>query len=224
MAFDHSHVKFQKLLDANVKFIGKQSLVNYQNIKKDPALLESYLSGLSNVTKNDFNNWNGNKKLSFLINAYNAFTIKLIVDNYPVTSIKDLTSFFSSPWEKDFFTLLDAKRNLDWIEHKKIRKEFKEPRIHFAVVCASISCPNLQKKVFTHTKLQDQLELATVEFLNDTKKTYIEKNKLYISKIFDWYEDDFVDVKKFVLTRVLTTTEIKSIGHLGYDWKLNEWK
>lgn len=223
-AFDHGHTDFQKLLDKNLKIEKKQSLINYLAIKKSPALLERYLKELSSVKIEDYNSWNRQQQLAFLINSYNAFTIKLIIENYPVESIKDIGTFFQSPWNKTFFTLLEKKRSLDWIEHKKIRKEFNEPRIHFAVVCASISCPNLQSKVFVAKELDKQLEAAAIFFINDREKNAVIGKKLYLSKIFKWYGADFQDMKLFVKRRISENVNTDKIEWLDYDWSLNEWK
>ena len=222
--FDHSHGGLALILKNHIKIVDKQSLINYQAIKKNPQGLETYLKKVSAVSKNEYEKWSSNKKLAFLINAYNAFTIKLIISNYPVKSIKDIGSFFSGPWDKKFFTLLGKKRNLDWIEHKKIRVDFKEPRIHFALVCASISCPNLKATPYTENELDLLLEGSTHFFLNDTKKNYIRKDTLYVSKIFKWYEGDFKNVKEFVLNRLNTKSEARDINYIDYNWDLNEWK
>jgi hypothetical protein len=221
-AYEHEHKDFQKLLDKYVKVENKQSLVNYNEIKKDP-LLDKYLEKLSAVKESEYNKWTKDQQLAFLINAYNAFTIKLINNHYPLKSIKDIGSFFSGPWSKSFFTLLDRKRTLDWVEHKKIRKDFSEPRIHFAVVCASISCPNLQKTVYTEKNLEELLEKGAKFFLSDKNKNYVKDNKLYLSKIFKWYSGDFKDVKNFAIKRMNLKEEIKEIKYLSYDWSLNEW-
>ncbi|WP_127717569.1 DUF547 domain-containing protein [Halobacteriovorax sp. HLS] len=223
-AFDHNHTDFQNLLDKNLKVEKKQALINYRAIKKSPLLLEAYLKKLSSVTTSQYDSWNREQRLAFLINAYNAFTIELIIRNYPVKSIRDIGTFFQSPWNKTFFTLLDKKRSLDWLEHKKIRKDFKEPRIHFAVVCASMSCPNLQTKVFVAKNLEKQLESAAIYFINDQKKNTVIGKKLYLSKIFKWYGSDFQDMRLFIKRRLSEDVKTEEIEWLDYDWSLNEWK
>ncbi|OUR97873.1 hypothetical protein A9Q84_06665 [Halobacteriovorax marinus] len=232
LGFDHTHSEWQKVLTKYVKIENSQSLINYNLLKKEKQLLNNYLQSLSSVKKAEYKSWESSKKLAFLINAYNAFTIELILTNYPLKSIKDLGSLFKSAWKISFFTLLEEKHHLDWIEQDMIRGNFKEPRIHFAVVCASISCPNLQKKAFTFKNLDAQLETAAHEFLNDRSKNYFDGEKLYISKIFGWYKKDFKNFRKFISKRMSKNKSIQekiqnpklSVKQLNYNWQLNEWK
>jgi len=233
-AFDKSHKSFNQLLGQVVSFKGAQTLVDYKSLKKDPANLNNYLEGLSGVKKEDFYSWNKSHQLAFLINAYNAFTLKLITYHYPVKSIKKIGGFFSSPWKKKFFELLGEKSHLDQIEHGLIRPNYKEPRIHFAVNCASISCPNLQPFAFTGDQLENQLEKSARSFLLDKSKNYIEGKTLYASKIFKWYGGDFKEkfgnFKVFIakyITGVKATQDLIKSGkvktkYLEYDWDLNE--
>ena len=233
MGFDHSHTKFDEVLKRHVSPLGELNVVDYGALKKSPAKLDSYLKDLSLVKKKEFDSWSEPQRLSYLINAYNAFTLKLIIDNYPLKSIKDLGGLFSSPWKKKFFKLFGEKYYLDGIEHEMIRKDFKEPRIHFAVNCASKGCPNLLAEAFVATKLDKQLERATVAFLNDSRRNRLDtkERELQVSSIFKWYGDDFgskKDLKKFVLSRLksLETKEINldkiDIEYLDYDWSLNK--
>lgn len=238
LAFDQAHKSFDKLLKETVSYKGSQSLVDYKKIKKNPAALNSYLDSLSTVKKEEFDSWTAGNKLAFLINAYNAFTIKLIVDNYPTKSIKDLGSFLKSPWKKEFFKLFGKSTHLDGIEHDMIRKKFDEPRIHFSVVCASIGCPPLHNFAFTGNGLEKQLKAATKAFLMDTNKNSYnpKKKKLRISKIFKWYGDDFNkkygSYLKFISTRITKDKEAQKLiakdeissSWNSYDWNLNEKK
>ncbi|MGM0526566.1 MAG: DUF547 domain-containing protein, partial [Pseudomonadota bacterium] len=159
---------------------------------------------LSEVTKAEYSRWNDQQQLSFLINAYNAFTLQLIIDNQQqfnsgeADSIRDLGGFFSTPWEKLFFNLLGKERTLDWLEHEKIRVDFDEPRIHSALVCAAISCPKLRDTAFQAAKLDEQLDNQMVLFLSDRDKNGIDQEGLYLSKIFDWYKEDFNDLHKYM--------------------------
>lgn len=229
-AFDHSYKDYDAFLKKNVIFKNKQSYVNYKNVKNKTDQLDRFLKTVSNITETEYKKWNDNQRLSFLINSYNAFTIKLIVDNYPVKSIKDIGSFFSSPWKKKFFKFLGKDQHLDGIEHSMIRKEFDEPRIHFAVVCASIGCPTLQNFAFSAQDLETQLDKSALNFLTDTNKNRIEKenNKVFLSKIFDWYGDDFNNkYKSYIhyISKVLKTPiKDPDISFLKYDWSLNELK
>lgn len=228
--FDHSHGSFERILKDVVVYDGKQSLVKYNDLKKSPRALNVYLSSLSAVSKSDFDSWKADDRLAFLINAYNAFTLKLIIDGYPTKSIKDLGSFLKSPWKKKFFKLFGKETHLDDVEHVMIRKNFDEPRIHFAVVCASIGCPPLHDFAFTGKELNKQLEKATKFFLEDKNKNSYnkKKNKLSLSKIFKWYGDDFKNKHgsfvKFVSPYLGVTTKDPKVSWKSYDWGLNEKK
>jgi len=235
-AFDHSHKTWTLFLQKYVTVKGPASTVAYKSIRKDPKGLTKYLEALEAVSKSDFDSFSENEKLAFLINAYNAFTIKLIIDHYPVKSIKDIGSLFSSPWKKKFFRLLGEKRHLDNIEHDMIRKWFNEPRIHFAVVCAAIGCPALRNEAYMAAKLKEQLEDAARKFLSDkSRNRYLpKKKKLELSSIFKWYGDDFIkkygSVESFLATRMTSDPRQQkairekkaSVSYLEYDWSLND--
>lgn len=235
-AFDHSHKIWDELLQENVKLNGSVSTVNYKNIQAKPDKLNSYLQKISTISEADFNNWEKNQKLAFLINVYNAFTVKLIVDNYPVKSIKDIGELFSSPWKKKFFKLFGEVRHLDWLEHERIRPIFNEPQVHFALVCASKGCPALQKEAFVGNSLGQQLYFSTRLFLKDKTRNEVlfDKSIMNISSIFKWYKDDFVkssgSVEAFIIP-FITDDNIEimkrlgtpyKINYLDYDWALNE--
>ncbi|MBT3234404.1 MAG: DUF547 domain-containing protein [Bdellovibrionales bacterium] len=234
IAFDHEHQPFDQLLQKIVKVRQGQSLVNYRQLAKDRGALESYLQTISAVTRPEFNTFSSDQQLAFLINSYNAFTLKLIVDHYPVKSIKDIGSFFTSAWKLKFFTLFGKKSYLDQVEHQFIRKNFKEPRIHFAVNCASIGCPSLGERAFVASKLELQLEAAATHFLQNRTKNILGKEQLYLSKIFDWYGDDFIksygSVEQFVAKYITDDATVRAkisgqrlpIDYLDYNWKLNE--
>lgn len=229
--FDHSHTSFDKLLKKHVKYQGPQSLVDYKGIKKEIPKLDNYLASLSNISKKEFQKFDENQKLAFLINAYNAFTIKLILNHYPLKSIKDIGSFFNSPWKKKFFTLLGEEMHLDGIGDDILRENFKEPRIHFAINCASLSCPSLMPFAFMGKKLNKQLAQATKSFLANSQKNRYDKKtkKLLLSKIFKWYKKDFEKTHSSVREFVAPFLDIKKkeklkIRYLDYDWGLNQWK
>ena len=140
--FDHSHQRFTEVLQRHVAVYdeGLKSAVDYTALADSPDALNAYLTQLSSVNQAQYQQWNDNQQLAFLINAYNAFTLQLIIDSMDkfesgnADSIRDLGGLFTSPWEQDFFTLLGKKRTLDWLEHEKIRVDFNEPRIHAALV------------------------------------------------------------------------------------------
>lgn len=228
--FDHDHSGWNLLLKKYVS----NGFVNYKSWKQnDIPRLEIYLQSLSRITPAEYERFSRNEKLTVLINAYNAFTVKLILDNYPVTSIRriwKLTTGISDPWKIKFINFLGENRNLDWIEHEKLRKEFGEPRIHFVIVCASISCPILLNESYKAPKLDKQLEEAKKRFLSDVNRNRFEKSKniLHLSKIFDWFSQDFTQrgpITDFIgASMKVEITKDAKIEFLEYDWALNEQK
>lgn len=245
--FDHGI--WHNLLQKHVYMIrqGQASEVDYKGFQQDRNMLQTYLSSLSKVSMNEFASWDKTERLAFLINAYNAFTVKLILTRYPkLDSIKDLGSLFRSPWENKFIPLLGETHSLDDIEHGMIRHpgDYNEPRIHFAVNCASIGCPALLNEAFTGKTLEQQLEKATKAFLEDrTRNRYNPTRKrLEVSKIFSWYKKDFErgwrgwhSLNDFFahyadsLTDNAQSKQVVSAGtvrisYLDYDWKLNDRK
>jgi len=210
------HKQWDALLQKHVSDKGN---VDYKGFKKDQVALQSYLELLSkNLPEKS---WSREAILAYWINAYNAYTVKLILDNYPVKSIKKI----DSPWDKEFFTLGTKKYSLGEIEHKILRK-MNEPRIHFAINCASFSCPNLANKAFTEDKLEQQLTQVAKSFINDNSKNTIATNKATVSQIFDWFSADFKkngSVIDFInkYSKVQINTKAK-ISYKEYNWNLNE--
>jgi len=235
-AFDHTHQIFNDVLQESVIIIGSQSQVRYSWIQQHPEKLDRYVQSIEKVTSSEYRQWSQDQQIAFLINTYNALTIKFILTRYPdLDSIKDLGSFFSSPWKKEFFTLFGQKSNLDFIEHSILRKDFSEPRIHFALVCASIGCPPLRNEAFVASGLDEQLETATKNFLNDPQRNSFNQktNTLYLSSIFKWFREDFEkagSVRSFIAQRMSKDKNIQSriqsgkieIDYLDYDWSLND--
>ena len=238
--FDHSHALFNQVLNRHVVVFDNQhkSAVDYQAIAKQRGPLKEYLAELSAVTPQQYTSWTPDQQLAFLINAYNAFTIQLIIQHIDAfnsgeaQSIRDLGSFFKSPWEQSFFKLLGKQRSLDWLEHEKIRVDFNEPRIHFALVCAAVSCPKLRSKAYQASQLNEQLENQTRLFLSDRDKNGIDEAGIYLSKIFKWYGDDFNGIHTFLrhYSDALTdsASDAKSLTHsklpiryTDYNWALN---
>jgi hypothetical protein len=166
----------------------------------------------------------------YWINTYNAFTIKLIIDNYPVKSIKNLGSIISIPfvnsaWDVEFFEIGGQKMNLNNIEHNILRDHFKDPRIHFVINCASISCPRLLNKAYKAETLEKDLEKQAIEFINDSTKNIITKDKIVISKIFSWFSGDFKrDGTLIHFLNRYSTEKINysvEIDYMAYNWLLN---
>jgi len=244
--FDHKHKVWEDLLHSNVIWTddGNASRVRYHGFKIQATQFNTYLDSISNVSQQEFNNWTKPQQLAFLINAYNAYTIKLILSKYPdLASIKELGSILTNPWKIKFFTFMGKKTNLDFIEHTLIRKQgaYDEPRIHVAVVCASIGCPALRNEAFLAETLNAQLEDSMVRFLSDkTRNRYnTASGVLEISKIFKWYEGDFVSgygsLEEFLARYATIFTHqhnVKSsilsfdvdIDFLPYNWDLNSHK
>ncbi len=219
----------------------KQSRVNYKGFAADRAELKKVLDSLSAVSKADFDKLGREQQMAFLINAYNAFTIELILTKYPdLKSIKDLGSFVSAPWKKKFFTLLGEERHLDWIEHEQLRPRYSEPRVHVAVNCASIGCPALFPEAFTAAKLDAQLEDGMVRFLGDRTRNRYADGKLEVNMIFKWFREDFEKGNKGFskledvfakyadqLTpnpadREKLRAKTVPVSNLDYDWSLND--
>jgi hypothetical protein len=196
-SFDHSHAAFSVLLKKHVVLVegGKTSKVNYVEFGKDQAALKSYLDSLSKVSEAEFNGWTKPQRMAFLINAYNGFTVELILQNYPTKSIKDIGGTFDDRWKRKFFKLLGQDSYLNKIEHEMLRKPgaFDEPRVHFAVNCASIGCPALREEAYTAEKIDKQLEEQTSRFLSDrSRNRYDPKSgKLEVSMIFKWFKEDW---------------------------------
>jgi len=213
--FDHT--LWQELLQKHVSDKGN---VNYKGFKSDRKLLNTYIDNLSKQTPQD--SWSKQEKLSYWINAYNALTVDLILRFYPVKSIKDI----KDPWDQRFWKLGAKWYNLNDIEHKILRK-MDEPRIHFAIVCASFSCPKLQNIAFIPEKLDDQLTLATKSFLRDPLRNNIGANTLELSKIFKWFSKDFKVNDGTLIDFLNTYSDIKISPKAKqrfkvYNWSLNE--
>ena len=211
--FDHSG--FNALLQKNVSPQGK---VNYQAFKKDRTVLRMYLFALGKYPPNKM--WSKQEKLAYWINAYNAMTIDLIIRNQPLNSIKDI----DNPWKQSLWNIAGQTYNLDNIEHQILRK-MNDPRIHFAINCASFSCPPLLNEAYTGAKIEDQLQQAANRFINDTQRNTITAKTLTISKIFKWFARDFK--KKQTLIEFLNTyAEVSinsnaTIDYMDYNWQLN---
>jgi hypothetical protein len=224
-----SHSSFDELLQ---KHVDDQGMINYKGLGKERSKLKSYLKIIeSNPPQKS---WSKDEKLAYWINAYNAFTLELILNNYPVKSIKDIGAtikipFVNTPWDIKFIHIGDEEYDLNNLEHGIIRKEFNEPRIHFALVCAAVSCPKLQNRAYLPEKLDEQLTKAAKEFLSNTMKNEFESaDRASLSKLFNWYGGDFT--KEMNLIEYINQySKIKlnkqaEIDWMDYDWALNEQK
>ncbi|HCM76457.1 MAG TPA: DUF547 domain-containing protein [Cytophagales bacterium] len=221
-----SHGAFDKLLKIHVLEDGR---VNYKGFIKDSVEFNKYLKTLSKNPPNE-KTWSTNEIKAFWINAYNAFTIKLIIDNYPVKSIKDLGGSIykvNTPWDIQFIKIGNETYDLNNIEHGKLRRAYNDPRIHFAVVCASKSCPKLFNEAFNAARLEQQLDQAGRDFLSNSFRNKITSQKAEISSIFKWYKGDFTEKGSLIdfLNKYapVTINSNASISYLDYDWSLNDW-
>lgn len=228
-AFDTQFQEYDKLLSLVVTENNSSSVVDYSLLKQNNELLKKIVSSFESLDENTYKAMNENQKLAFLINAYNVYTLKLITDNYPIKSIKDAGSLFSSPWKKKIFKLFSTNVSLDMIEHEMIRKNFQEPRIHFAVNCASIGCPALSAEAFKATKIEQQLSKAATKFLSDQARNRFDSvsNTFYVSPIFKWYREDFEkssgSLENFLKSYFPNYKDQKAeIEFNDYDWNLNK--
>ncbi len=210
------HVNWNFLLQ---KYVDENGTVNYKSWKKNQSALDNYIKLLERKPPAPY--FDKNDSLAYFINAYNAITVKLILEKYPVKSIRDI----KDPWDRIFLKLPDGNLSLNDIEHKILRK-MDEPRIHFAINCASASCPQLSNEAFRASKIPKQLEDATSLFVNDTTKNQIEYNKINLSRIFLWFGKDF-GTKKERIAFIQKYSDIEfddqaKITYKKYDWNLNE--
>lgn len=254
-SFDHSYATYNSLLNRYVI----NARVNYEGFINSRAKFETFLRALGSVDENVFESWTEEQRLAFWINAYNAFTIKAIIDHYPIKRSFTLVGIFYAPsdsilqikgvWTKLQFRALGNMVTLGEIEHETLRKKFNEPRIHMAINCASISCPDLRNEAYTPEKLEEQLADASINFVNNPDKgVYVneQSGKVKLSKIFKWFGDDFINnygskklfnnyslkenavlnftsdyIESEEVKEYLMNNKLK-IGYLGYDWHLNE--
>lgn len=246
-AFDHSHAAWTALLRKHVVVQrgGQASQVRYAAFAADRAALKAYLDALSAVPEATFAAWSRAQRMAFLVNAYNAFTVELILTKYPkLESIKDLGSIFQSPWKPKWVPLLGTKVSLDDIEHEMLRRRgaYDDPRVHFAVNCASIGCPALREEAFVAERLDAQLDEQALRFMSDRSRNRYnaQRGRLEVSKIFDWFGEDFrlghrgiASLPAFLSRYAEQLADAPAdrekvrgaqadVAFLDYDWKLND--
>jgi hypothetical protein len=206
----------------------KEGVVEYQGFKNEEAKLDQYLQVLE---RTDSKKLSRNEQFAFYINAYNAWTIKLILSGYPgVKSIKEFGSIFKSPWKKKLARIDGDMVTLDHIEHGILRPRYKDPRVHFAINCASKGCPPLRLEPFQAGVLDQQLDEMARAFINDPNHNRLEGEKLYVSSIFKWFIEDFNNdiigfFQKYALgdlkKELDSNREKIAVKYLSYDWSLN---
>ncbi|MBI3008145.1 MAG: DUF547 domain-containing protein [Candidatus Omnitrophica bacterium] len=222
---EETHFEHSLYGEVLAKFVDDGN-VDYVTLRNNPALLNDYLRKTAELDPKELASMTRYERLAFYINVYNALTLKVIIDHYPVKSIKDIPGV----WDKIKFKVAGSEFSLNQIEHEILRKEFKEPRIHFALVCASIGCPKLSNEPFNGIDMNKQLDRKAHNFINDKTKVRLDKDNkiLYLSSIFKWFKEDFGDVVEFA-GRHLPEDDVRfvkekkpRIKYLDYDWSLNE--
>ncbi|MFB9053470.1 DUF547 domain-containing protein [Formosa undariae] len=208
------HAQWTALLS---KYVTKEGKVDYEGFKTEEKALHDYLDVLKANAPSEF--WSKKETLAYWINAYNAFTVQLILDNSSVKSITDI----QDPWDKTFIIIENKTYSLGYIEHNILRKG-DEPRIHFAINCASYSCPILLNEAYTADRLDAQLEVASYRFVNDDTKNTITKGAIEISKIFEWFAEDFEEEGIVSFLNTYSTVKINADAQMtykAYNWNLN---
>lgn len=223
-----SHERWDALLK---KHVSPDGLVRYSDFVRDSAELNAYLRLLESAHPND-KSWTRAEQMAYWINAYNAYTVQLILGHYPVSSIKDIKSgiaFVNSVWDLKFIRIQGYTYDLNNIEHNILRPIFKDARIHAAINCASMSCPPLRREAYVAERLEEQLDDAMRRFIADTLRNRISPNRVEVSKIFQWFSGDFEreagSVRAYLNRYLDTPIEPQTpISYLKYDWALNEAK
>ena len=223
------HEVWTQLLRRHVKASG---MVDYKGFIRDSSRLNQYLDLLESTYPNA-RHWSRAQRLAYWLNAYNAYTVQLVIRHYPVKSIKNIKKalvkipMVNTVWDLPFISLDGEKMDLNHIEHGILREEFEEPRIHFAINCASFSCPKMRPEAFKAMKLENQLQHAAMDFINDPKRNRLSEEKLKLSKIFSWFSGDFKDQSGTVLNYVqqyaqTPVADNANVGYMDYDWRLND--
>lgn len=226
--FGQTHALFTSVLTNYVK----DARVDFAALKAHPQDLTRYLDQVAAVSKAEFKKWSEPEQIAFLANAYNAYTLRLIIDHYPLKSIKDIGSFFQGPWDQPVVRLFGETITLNTLEHKILRVDYAEPRLHFALVCAAKGCPPLRNEAYVGVRLNEQLNDQGKQFLAETAKNRVEaaEHTVYLSPIFKWYAGDFekksgsvlAALKPYWPAKPVAGYEDFKIRYTDYDWSLNE--
>ncbi len=225
------HQTFGRVLRQYVR----DARVDYAALKARPEDLDAYLEELSLVPSEEFARWTRDERLALLINLYNAQTLRLIIDNYPVASIRNIGLLPGAAWRKKIVRFGGRVTTLDDLEHGIIRKEYREPRIHFALVCAAKGCPRLRDEPYLPNRLEEQLDDQARRFLGEIAKNHLDPSTrtLWLSPIFEWFEGDFTAGGKTVVEYVkpflpevargqLRAPPDVTVRYSDYDWSLND--
>jgi hypothetical protein len=239
LEFDHAHARWTEVLAAHVH----GEAVDYKSLKEERGALDAYLGSLESVQPEEFASWSRAQRFAFWIDAYNAYTMKRVVDAYPMASIQDLDDEKGKVWDQEFIPLGklfpeagEKKLSLNDVENKILRPKFKDARVHAAINCASRGCPPLSAKAFVAEKLDDQLDEQVARWLADPARNRFDEKtgKVVVSKIFDWFKDDFVrdagSVQAWLAARApeadrswLASTKDLELEFQDYSWKLNDY-
>lgn len=210
-----SHDKWDGLLQT---YVDEKGLVDYAGLKKAEGTLDAYLQQLQSEAPTD--SWSREERMAYWINTYNAYTVKLILKHYPVSSIRDIHD--GNPWDVEWIPVGSRKLSLNQIEHDILRRQFDEPAIHFAVNCAARSCPPLHHRAWTADKLDTLFEQQARAFINDERFNRISSSEASVSRIFDWYAEDFGDLRAYLKRYSRSGISEKApITFQEYDWSLN---
>ncbi len=226
--YDHNHTALHKVLGEVVDF----GLVDYGQLLRHRNVMEDYLVVSARVPRPQFDQWQNPQRMAFLLNIYNATTLKLLADHYPLKSIKDISTF-PPVWKLKVVRLFGNKYSLDDLEHGMIRKQFKSPQIHFALVCGARSCPPLRKEPYTARRLETQFSEQAQAFLRDADKNRVDRDAkiIHLSPLFKWYAEDFgrteEDLVRFIAPHLSAEDRVALEGggfrieYTDYDWSLN---
>lgn len=226
--FDQTHALFTGVLTNYVK----DARVNYAALKAHPQDLNRYLDQVAALSKAEFKKWNEPQQIAFLSNAYNAYTLRLIIDHHPLKSIKDIGSIFNGPWDQPVVKVFGETITLNTLEHKSLRMDYAEPRLHFVLVCAAKGCPPLRSEAYVGARLEEQLVDQAKQFLAEATKNRVAATErtVYLSPILKWYGSDFEKNSGSVLAALKPYWPDKpatgyadfKIRYTDYDWSLNE--
>ncbi|KHD23584.1 hypothetical protein NM09_18085 [Vibrio caribbeanicus] len=221
-----SHAKWQTFLDKYLIKEGQYTLVKYGSVSaQDKQKLNQYIAALAAIDPREYSL---NEQYAYWVNLYNAITVELILNDYPVKSITKLGGLFSfGPWGDEVVTVAGKNLTLNDIEHRILRPIWNDPRTHYAVNCASLGCPNLQPQAFTAGNTEQLLEKAAMEFINSDKGVLYTSSRVQLSSIYDWFADDFGNEQELIQHLAKYRPELTKLNgkfSYEYDWNLNDKK
>ncbi len=221
----NSQSQSNEVFDALLKtYVTSDGMLDYKGLRKNKAVLEIYLNQLETTIPTK--KWSSKKAKAFWMNAYNAYTIKLIIDSYPLKKLTDIKIKGKNAWKLPLAKVGKQTYSLDYIEHKILRRWHDDPRIHVGVNAGCVSGPKFPNYAFTAKNIDEKLENLMVDFINDSSKNKISLTEVEVSKIFEWYQEDFTSkntlidyINKYSKTKV---NDNAKVSYLEYDWTLND--